>query len=230
MSRRGGEARRGSPRRTCPVAATAMLKRARSHHTSGPRIGCGRSWPSASRRSSGLVRSRIRTPSRWSSSCWMTRASSPSASTVTALPVGSRRLDGHRRRALDGHDHRGRAEREAALVHGFLVLGARDELRVDERATGLLVVGLVDEHAAENADLRRGEADAAGLLHQTRSSARRGRRRSRRTRRPRRRRIRSTGSGYWRICASAARRRASRSASSSSLRTWPSTSPTRRSL
>jgi len=39
-----------------------------------PRTMRGRSLPSASRRASGVVRSSIRMPSRWSVSCWAARA------------------------------------------------------------------------------------------------------------------------------------------------------------
>ena len=55
--------------------------------------GCGRSSASACLRPSSVVRSIVRMPSRWSSSCWITRASSPSASTRTSSPAGVDRLD-----------------------------------------------------------------------------------------------------------------------------------------
>jgi hypothetical protein len=43
----------------------------------------------ASLRCSLEVRSRISTPSRWSISCWITRASRPEASTRRSAPVSS---------------------------------------------------------------------------------------------------------------------------------------------
>ena len=90
-----------------------------------------------------------------------------------------------------------------------------------------LVVGLEHEEAAQHADLRRCEPDALRVVHQRRSSARRagaGRRRSPSTSCAFRR---SAGSPYWRICASASRRRTSprpppRASSSSSCScSWP---------
>ena len=49
--------------------------------------GCGRSRASASRRDSSSVRSMMSTPSRWSSSCWTTRAGEPSSSSCDRLAL-----------------------------------------------------------------------------------------------------------------------------------------------
>ena len=88
--------------------------------------GCGRRAASASRRASGVVRSMISTPSRWSISCCRMRASRPSASTRTGSPFSSWRLHGHAHVALDGHAQR--AEREAALLVARRLVRALDDL------------------------------------------------------------------------------------------------------
>ncbi len=51
--------------------------------------GRGRRARIASRRASGVVRSKISTPSRWSISCWITRDCRPSASMRTGSPSAS---------------------------------------------------------------------------------------------------------------------------------------------
>ncbi len=141
-------------------------RRDRELQRSGPRIGCGRSLASASLRSSGLVRSRIRTPSRWSSSCWSTRAVRPSASILMLLAVGRAGLDDEGVRPLDADDDGGCAERQAALVSNLDGFGSLDHAWIDERSHGLRLVGLVDQDPLEDADLRRREPDTPCLLHQ----------------------------------------------------------------
>ena len=184
-------------------------------HASGPRTAAGGAARAPPRRSSGVVRSMMRTPSRWSSSCWITRASSPSASTVTGSPAGVVRLDASRDAAARRGRRPRRAERQTAFVDALALLGRGRRPRVDERDDRHPRPRSGRRARAEDPDLRRRKADAAGLLHQRGHPLdERGERVVERPR-PRCARMRSTGSGYWRICASAARRRASRSASSS---------------
>ena len=64
-------------------------------------LSASRSARIAALRCSRVVRSRIRMPSRWSISCWMTRASRPVASTIEVLAVLVPRAHEHRDRALD---------------------------------------------------------------------------------------------------------------------------------
>ena len=103
-------------------------------------------------------------PSRWSSSCWITRASNASASNGDRLAVGRERLDRDERRAPHVRGQVGDAE--AALAAELVALGAHDH-RVREHeqagaALGLRVAGHVDrDEPDELADLRRREADAA---------------------------------------------------------------------
>ena len=72
-----------------------------------------RSSRSARLRSSRVVRSRIRTPSRWSISCWITRASRPEASTGAPRPPRPR-PHAHVDRPLDVDGDAG--DRQAALL------------------------------------------------------------------------------------------------------------------
>ena len=98
----------------------------------------------------------------------MTLASSPSASTVTASPSGVRRLDRHVAGRETGTTTEAAPRERQPSSKISSSSERRDEAWVDERAHRLLVVRLVDEHAAENADLGSGEADAPRLLHQPR--------------------------------------------------------------
>ena len=117
------------------------------------------------------VRSRIRTPSRWSISCWMTRASRPLASITSSLAVARRRRARGRRPARSTSTST-RGQREAALLDELGLLAGPLEHRVDERVDRRVRLDAVDEHAARAAELRGGQADARA----PRSSARPSRR------------------------------------------------------
>ena len=182
----------------------------------------GRSVASASRRALGRVRSRISTPSRWSSSCCADAGGIPLEVVGDVVARSRPRPRAGPRRARSTGTVTPCSERQPSSSVSVSSL-AVDDLRVDDR-DGLVVLAL-----------RRRTAAAA-----RRPASRRARRRPRRpsalasARRDGRSSssnsstgfasIRSTGSGYWRIWASASRRRASRSASSSSFRTCPSIS------
>ena len=122
-----------------------------------------RSARSASRRCSGAVRSRIRTPSRWSSSCWMTRAAKPSGSISNVSPSHVLRAhpDRHGPRHLDAD----LADREAALVVELLLLGPPGDLGVAEHDRRGVLAGQHDGQAPQRAHLGSGEADAARVVH-----------------------------------------------------------------
>ena len=68
----------------------AERRRAEEGDVHPPSAARRRSSRSASRRSCPRARSTIRTPSRWSISCWITRASNPSASARPARPTRPR--------------------------------------------------------------------------------------------------------------------------------------------
>ena len=155
------------------------------------RTSRGRSWAIASRRDSGSVRSMISVPSRWSSSCCTTRADSPRARGARRSRAASNAVERDLDGALDGHPDR--PEREAALLVDLGLLAADGEHRVDDDA--ILVLVVEDEEPPQDADLRRGEPDALGVVHERRSSARRAGRAPRRTPRPR-----------WRASAAPGRR------------------------
>ena len=70
-------------------------------------------------------------PSRWSISCWITRASSPSASISSGSPRCVARAHAHARGALDLDVHAGQAQ--AALLGGLQLLAQPLDLGVDER-------------------------------------------------------------------------------------------------
>ena len=132
--------------------------------STAPRTGCGLSVASAPLRDSASVRSMISTPSRWSSSCWTTRAVVSSSSSVTAFPFSSKPSIVSDDRALDGNVHL--AQRKTSFVVGRRVLGALRDDRVDEDA--VLAVVDEDEDAPQHADLRRREADSLRLVHERR--------------------------------------------------------------
>ena len=117
-------------------------------HATRP-AAASRSARIASLRCSRVVRSRIRTPSRWSISCWITRASSPEASTTIGSPALVERADADVDGPLDVDEHPGEAE--AALLHRLELLARPLDLGVDERRHGRLMLHAVDEHAVEHA-------------------------------------------------------------------------------
>ena len=118
----------------------------------------------ASLRWSRGVRSRIRTPSRWSISCWMTRASRPDASIDDRLAVRVLRADADVDRPLDVDVDAGKAQ--AALLHPLLLLARPLQFGVDQRVDRAVVLDAVDEDAVQRADLGRGEADAHRVVHE----------------------------------------------------------------
>ena len=109
------------------------------------------------------VRSRISTPSRWSISCWSTRASRPDASIEQLVAALVLRADAHVDRALDLDEHAG--QRQAALLERLALLAGPLEHGVDERGDRRVRVDAVDEHAVHDADLGGGEADAERVVH-----------------------------------------------------------------
>ena len=123
----------------------------------------GRRLASASRLASGVVRSRIRTPSRWSASCWATREYGSSSSYRNLGSVLVPALDHDRRRPLDREEDA--LDREAALVLESRHLAALHDLRVRER-DGLVLGDLEDEQPLQHADLRRREPDPVGVDHE----------------------------------------------------------------
>ena len=111
------------------------------------------------------MRSTNRVPSRWSSSCCSTRASSvsPSDGDLGALAIVA--LDDHPGRAR--HPRREARQAEAALL---FPLGASllDDAGVDHRdeiVDGPTGRGIGDEHAEPDADLGRSQTDAGGGMH-----------------------------------------------------------------
>ena len=118
----------------------------------------------ASLRWSRLVRSRISTPSRWSISCWITRASSPEASIRIGSPYSSKPRTRTWIAPLDVDEHGRKAE--AALLHRLRLAARPFDLRVDERQHGRLLLHPVDEHAVQDADLGGGQPDAERVDHQ----------------------------------------------------------------
>ena len=140
----------------------------------------GRSTPSASRRASGVVRSMISTPSRWSVSCCAARRVVVElVAHVVAVLVFAGDRDVERPLDRDGDA----LDREAALVRDVGLVAALDDLRVDDGGD-VVLVRLEHEDAAQDADLRRRKADAVRVEHRAASSARRGRAARRRTPRP----------------------------------------------
>ena len=103
-------------------------------------------------------------PSRWSISCWMTRASKPLrlddqllagdvAGAHTHL-CGTFDLDMHARQA------------ETALLERLELLGGPLDHGVDERSQRVIAIGAIDKHAMQHTKLGRGEADAERVVHQ----------------------------------------------------------------
>ena len=141
-----------------------MRTAARRRRGDAPAAIPSRSVRIACLRWSRRVRSRISTPSRWSISCWITRASRPG------------RLDSERRAGLvaGAHPHVDRpldldadaGEREAALLHRLELVAPALELRVDEHGERRVGLDAVDEHAVHHAELGGGEADPERVVHQ----------------------------------------------------------------
>ena len=161
------------------------------------------------------MRSRIRTPSRWSISCWITRASRPSASTSSSARRAASCARTRTRRALDlDVDAR---EAQAALLGGLeLLAGATRCTGLTSAVDRLVGVGAIDE--------QRGAARRAGSPRGRRRARRASARPCARPRRAAPSSKRSTGDragaqhriaelAHWR---SAASRRARVSGSSSS--------------
>ena len=146
--------RRRSPR--CRGRPSARALRRPTGPRAATRIAC--------LRCSREVRSRMSTPSRWSISCWMTRASSPDASIRISSPFSS----WARTRTWIGRSTStctdGQAQ--AALLHALGLLARPLDLGVDERGHRRLGVGPVDEQAVQHAHLGGGEADAERVLHE----------------------------------------------------------------
>ena len=69
-------------------------------------------------------------------------------------------------RALDRHEHS--LEREAALVGDLGLLRQVGDLGIDDRGHVLVAGRLEHEQPLEDADLGRGEPDAARVVHQVR--------------------------------------------------------------
>ena len=119
---------------------------------------CQRCFRGNTSDSSDSTRSRNSSPSRWSISCWIARASKPSAS--TRRPSG---LDGDVRGAAHVAGQLGDAE---AALAAHLRAGGGDDHRVDQDELAVVlgrlrVSGAVDHGDADQlADLRRGDADA----------------------------------------------------------------------
>ena len=110
------------------------------------------------------MRSRISTPSRWSISCWSTRASRPAASIVIGSPCSSSAADPDVERPLDVDVDRGQAE--AALLGGLELVAPPLDLGVDQPDERRVGPDPVDEHAVQDADLGGGQADAERAVHQ----------------------------------------------------------------
>ena len=170
----------------------------------------------ASLRASLEMRSSTSVPSRWSISCWITRASSPSASISSSAPVASRPRTRSDSGPLDLDVHAGQAQ--AALFGGLALVALPLDLGVHEHRQRVVDIRFVDEHAVQDAELRRGEARRRARRASAPPSARpRAARRSSK-RSTGNATARSTGSPNFRTRRSAASRRARVSGSSSSTR------------
>ena len=156
--------------RSRPAGEPSPAKGSRRH--SPPRAGnslptpertpCRRSSPRAARRCSGSRRSVRSTPSRWSISCWMSRAKRSSASTVTSLPSRSTPVSAILTGPLDlpgvaGH-------RQAALLEDPGAVAGGDDRVEDDAPTATLGL-VVDEKALAHPHLRGGQTDPPRLVH-----------------------------------------------------------------
>ena len=135
--------------------------------------GAGGASASAPRRdSSSVVRSRMSTPSRWSSSCWTTRRVD---ALLELVELGDDRLSAHAP-TLERQPRRFARPARATLCRSRGSPRRRPPsrssapmiARVDDRARLVLLVRLEDEQPLEHADLRRREPDAARVVHELR--------------------------------------------------------------
>ena len=118
----------------------------------------------ASLRSSRDIRSRIRMPSRWSISCWITRASRPDASTRSSSPCSSGRGRARATGRSTSTCTPGRLRQPSSA-------GSRSSLDHSSRGltsgvSGILGIGAIDEHAVQNAQLGRRQPDAERVVHE----------------------------------------------------------------
>ena len=145
-----GGAEVDGPRRHAPLRRPARARLAQ-------RRAC------AALRWSREVRSRISTPSRWSISCWSTRASRPDASIVIGSPCSSCA----RTRTWIGRSTSTSTpcRRQAALLDRLQLVAGPLDHRVDDRVDGRVRLDAVDEHALQLADLRGRQADPERVLH-----------------------------------------------------------------
>ena len=102
------------------------------------------------------------TPSRWSVSCWMQRASRAGAldGHRIAVHVLAVRDDVRAAYAVEGEP----GDRQAAL-RPFLGLVAGKVQHGVDQVTRLLIVDVIGEHPQRDTDLRRGQADAGRVEH-----------------------------------------------------------------
>ena len=114
------------------VAATAIRATSASAEN-----GLRPELESAARRDSSSVRSMMRTPSRWSSSCWTIRDDGSASSSTTGSPSASRPSIVTVAGTFHGHEHL--AQREAAFVVDARLARALRDHRVDEHAVLALV-------------------------------------------------------------------------------------------
>ncbi len=145
------------PRRAAPAPRAAHAVRACEADAAatasvlsvaGPAAAAGP--PCASRRASGVVRSMISTPSRWSISCWARAPRGPRRSTRTGSPVSSRASTDHARGRARRARARGPSERQPSSVGLALVAECSTIVGVDERhAARASSSGAVDEHAPQ---------------------------------------------------------------------------------
>ena len=150
------------PSRACrDTRASSAGQLSRRRRRSGWRDACWaascsmrRYSRSASLRWSGVMRSNINTPWRWSISCWNMRASSSSASISTTLPSRStpRTWTSFRSQHLDVQTR----DREAALVVDPFTVGL-DDLRIDDGER--LVAEIPHDDLLLHTDLRCGERE-----------------------------------------------------------------------
>ena len=160
-----------------------------------------RSSRSAASRRSPCARSSVSTPSRWSSSCWSTRAPGISDVEHHGLAMLVAAAPGPRRpRDLDP-DAR---DREADLLGGLGLLARPLELRVHERLDGPVGLGPVDEHAVHDPELRRRQPCLHRVLEQPAHLERSGARTALSTAARGRARARRAGSPYLRTAGEAA--------------------------
>ena len=156
-------------------------------------------------------------------SCCTTRAGCPSSSSRSSSPSASCALERQPQMPLDRHRHA--LQRQAALVVGLELVAQLRQIPGSRRRRRSSSSRWKTKTRWRMPDLVRREADAARVVHQLLHPRRRAASRSSSNAVTSCARMRSTGSPYWRICASASCRRAAVSASSSpSSTTWPSAS------